>query len=254
MNASVAIRVLRTGSTTVFSVLVCLLVLSIEGCGGLRYEARVNAFLNEDHHIASGATYVVLPGHDIEEDLAFKEYREMVERRLDSLGYKKADFDHADIAVHLSYAVDSGRTRQYATSTPVYGQTGGGTSTVQGMNLSTGQLYTGTVQTPSTYGVVGSHTQVGAYTLYTRTLKMDVFDLTAFRSIKTPEHLWEAEVSSAGSSNDLRMVMPVLIEAGFRHFWQDTNRQIKYTLRDDDENVRILRGEKLESPPKVPAE
>jgi hypothetical protein len=239
-------RVLLARYAGLSSVLVCLLLLSIEGCGGDRYEAQVSAFLNEDHPIASGATYVVLPGRDIQEDPEFKQYRKMAERKLDSLGYKKADFANADIAVLLSYAVDSGRTHQYAQSTPVYGNKGGGTSTVQGMNLSTGQLYTGTVQTPSTYGVVGSKTEVGTYVEYTRTLKMDTFDLTILRSTKNPEQMWKAEVTSVGSSNDLRRVMPVLIETGLRHFGQDTKRQIEYTLRENDENIRTLRGEKPE--------
>jgi len=243
MNVRVAVGILLNGSMALSSILVCLLLLSIQGCGGPRYEARVNAIVNEGHSIASGAAYVVLPGRDVEDDLAFKQYRKMVERKLDSLGYKKGDFDHADIAVHISYTVDSGRTHQYATSSPVYGQTGGGTSMVQGMNLSTGQLYTGTVQTPSTYGVVGSQAYVGAYTEYTRALKLFVIDLTAFRSTKIPERLWEEDVSSTGSSNDLRLVMPVLIEAGFKHFGQDTKHQIKYILRHNDENIRALRGE-----------
>jgi hypothetical protein len=62
-----------------------------------------------------------------------------------------------------------------SSTNPVYGQTGGGMSHYSGMT-SSGQLYSGTIMTPSQYGVVGSQTSTSRNTPYKRQLLVDVVD------------------------------------------------------------------------------
>ncbi len=213
--------------------IVVILAVLMDGCG-TQYHAVVNGFQNREQQIPLQATFVVLPVATKENDLAFQEYARMVERKLEERGYRKADVKAADLAVFISYGIDSGSVRNYSYSMPVYG-----TSNFSGSSFGSGgsSYFSGT-----TSGIVGSQTVAGSVKEYTRTLIVDVVDLAKVRTEGAIVSIWKGEIESAGSSSDLRLVMPVLIEAGFRHFGENTKKGIRHIFRENDIEVEKLRA------------
>jgi hypothetical protein len=57
-----------------------------------------------------------------------------------------------------------------------------------------------------------------------RTLIVDVGDFTHYKNTGQIVSLWKGDITSTGLSNDLRLVMPMLVEAGFRHFGQNIKK------------------------------
>ena len=221
------------------SVLLILTLFVMSGCGGgRRLEVAVNGFQNSKVAMPSHATYVVQPASARETDLEFQEYAQLVEKQLDTRGLQKGESKSADIKVYIGYGIDDGTAHNFAYSSPVYGQTGGGTSTFSGTSFSnkgTTTFSSGTVQTQPTYGVVGSASHGGSYSVYKRVLVIEAIDAQKSQSDSAVTPIWKGEAISKGSSDDLRRIMPSLIEAAFKHFGEDTKKAIRHVFYEDSE-------------------
>ncbi len=106
---------------------------------------------------AAGVTLAVLPLGSQEGDLEFSKYAGLVRDQLQARGYGLTENPNgARYWVTLAYAING---RLVQSQVPIYGQTGGGTTTITG-SLG-GQSYSGVAYTQPTYGVVGSETVSG---------------------------------------------------------------------------------------------
>jgi hypothetical protein len=204
----------------------------LSGCA-TRFAVDVSGFANREKLLPVQATYVLLPVQGKENDLAFQEYAGMVGKKLDARGYKRTDIKSADLAIFLAYGIDDGKIHNYAYSMPAYG-----TTTFSGTSFGSKGI---TQFSGSSSGIVGTQTMAGSYAVYTRLLIVDVVDLSMYRENGTIDSLWKGEISSRGSSDDIRLVMPVLIEAGFKHFGQNTQRKIRHVIFEGDNDVEKLR-------------
>ncbi|MGH7230778.1 MAG: hypothetical protein ACREJU_05385, partial [Nitrospiraceae bacterium] len=54
------------------------------------------------------------------------------------------------------------------------------------------------------------------------------------RAAGSTMELWRGETKATNRSNDLSQMMPMLIEAAFRHFGEKTHTQVQHTFGDDD--------------------
>jgi len=115
-------------------------------------------------------------------------------------------------------------------SLPIFGQTGGVTSTTFGTvttNYGTRATYTGTTFQPITFGQVGSIPY-----------RRKQFDRYLFLSILDPEksteksivNVFEGRVLSSGSSEEISMVLPTMIEALFKKFPGENGKAEKVIL------------------------
>ena len=108
-----------------------LLPLLCLGCAA-KYEVTISSIRSTGADRADMAkSYVLLPGEERvkPDDLQFQEYSSYVERVLADKGYVRTDdAREAGMAVSLYYDLDSSQ-HSYAYTTPVYGQTGGGSTT-----------------------------------------------------------------------------------------------------------------------------
>lgn len=93
----------------------------------------------------------------------------------------------------------------------------------------------------TTSGIVGSQTVAGSTREYTRTLIVDVVDFAYYKNTGQVVSLWKGDITSTGSSNDLRLIMPMLVESGFRHFGQNTKKGITHVYSEYDSNIEKLR-------------
>ncbi len=113
----------------------------------------------------------------------------------------------------------------------------GGTRTIvrsSSVSKSKINIYTGQLETVPTTTTSSSTQNLRYLTLY-------YYKSENFSDTSMP--IWVGEVRSYGSSSDLRFVSGYLIVAGFEHFLEDTERELKKTYLSGDKKLSILKNE-----------
>jgi hypothetical protein len=54
--------------------------------------------------------------------------------------------------------------------------------------------------------------------------------------------LWQTEVTSIGSTDDLRRVFPVLVGASFEYYGKDTGQKVSINIYENDDRVKEVKG------------
>jgi hypothetical protein len=211
--------------------IISVLLISLTGC--TEFHVVANGFQNRDRQLPTQSTYAILPVKGQDNDLEFQDYARMVEMKLRERGYRRTDLSFADMAIFIAYGINSAGVRSYAYSLPVYG-----TNTFSGSSFGSGGM---TTFSGNTSGVVGSRTVAGSTQEFTRTLIVDVVDHAHYKSTGQIVSLWKGDITSTGESNDLRLVMPMLVESGFRHFGENTKKGIRHVYSEYDSNIEKLR-------------
>ena len=231
-------------------VLIALLACALlSGCatGQIGCTVGVSSITNGEK-IISGKTCAIISGmKDInKDDLQYKEFERYIAKALTKKGYAITDnINEADIVVFLTYGIGDPQKHVFSYAVPVFGQTGVSSSqtfgTVQGFgNMAT---YSGnTTYTPS-YGVVGATPMVGEETLYTRYIRLDAFDMKAFRESKKEKRLWTTDMVSTGSSDDLRGVFPVMIAASEQYIGENTQEKKRILITLNDKRVLEIKSD-----------
>lgn len=165
-----------------------------------------------------GKTIVILPADPAKKgSIEFNSYAQIVTGYLEKNGYVvlPPSNPNADLMAFFGYSIGTGQTE--VGSTPIYGQTGGGTTFTSGSisGFGTSGSYSGYSYTAPTYGIVGSSAY--SYTSYGRFVRLDILD--AKKSTKdNPVKVFEGTVKSRGTSSQIAVVMPAMIEALFTNF------------------------------------
>jgi len=211
----------------------------------IKFVSDINSLSQPD--TAGKKLYVILPGDKgiDPSELQFMEFASYVENAMAEKGYVKVESsEQAEIAVFLSYGIGDPQTHQYSYSVPVYGQTGVSSAQTFGTVSSFGGIgtYSGRTTYTPTYGVTGYRSGVNTITTYTRFLILAAYDIAGSTNDKNPVQLWKTEVSSTGSSNDLRFVFPYMVVAMKPYLATNTGRKIRKEVYEDDPNVLHLRG------------
>jgi Domain of unknown function (DUF4136) len=152
----------------------------------------------------------MLPIDTQQGSLEWQQYANEVSAKLVEKGLRPAAAPlDADYAMRIYYAIDNGQTTTSAM--PMYGQTGGGTT-----SMTTGMIgstpYSGTTYRPPTYGVTG-YVPVSS-TTYGRAVVIRLIDVkqSIGANIVT---VYEGRAVSAGSNGNINVVMPAMIDAVF---------------------------------------
>lgn len=163
-----------------------------------------------------GRYFIVVPLDMQKGSLEFSMYKDIVDEKLELIGLvKTSNVNDANYVVTFNYGIDSGTTS--TGSIPTYGQTGGGT-TYQSGNVYSGYnsaSYSGTSYTPATFGQTGSIPY--SSTSYTRQFNLKIYD----NDNSTEENIvtiYEGRVVSVGSTGEISVVLPTLIESMFIEF------------------------------------
>jgi hypothetical protein len=124
----------------------------------------------------------------------------------------EAPVDTAAIAVAFRYYIDTGK--QVSIATPIWGQTGIGTSSTTGTVGDSGTYSATTTYIPN-YGITGYANQ--SINVFTRRLDLVLFDAEN-RASADPKPLYEAHGVSRGRSDQLPVIIPLMIEAIYSEF------------------------------------
>lgn len=188
----------------------CVIALLLSACG-TKVETEVTAF-HTLPQAPAGKSFVMLPYKNQEGSLEWRSYANLVSRQLQKYGLVQWQGQgNPDLAVFMSYAIDSGRTS--VSAVPMYGKTGGGTTTTTTGFVGKTPIY-GTSYTPPTYGVTG-YAPVEE-TVYGRAVKIAIVDVGRSIEQSRPVTVYEATATSAGSIGNLNVVMPAIIAGTFQ--------------------------------------
>lgn len=188
-----------------------LLALMLSGCVLVR--SNVSVFHELDP--AQPRLFAIAPMKEQEGSLEWKSYADRIKVQLTQKGYREAPVDVAELVVFFTYGVDSGK--QVVGSYPIMGQTGVSSSYTSGSVMMVGNTgyVSGTTYNTPRYGVVG--TGVTSQTKYGRYLKVEMLDRKSLAAGQLKK-VYEAEVKSEGSSNQIAAVMPSMIKSLFEEF------------------------------------
>lgn len=196
-----------------------LLASLLAGCSSV--SADVTVFRTAD--VLTPNTFNIVPRGELAESLEAAAYGDMVAAKLAERGWTRAP--DGDVTVSFGFAIDDGTTT--VSSVPVFGQTGGGSSTTIGSVHAVGggsATYSGTTYSAPTYGVVGSNTVVD--TNYERVFVMNMYQTANGKKI------YESTVRSTGDSGTFSSVAQCLVDALFQDFPGDATAQHKSIVLD----------------------
>jgi Domain of unknown function (DUF4136) len=178
----------------------------------------------------TGATVFFLPLEDQKMSAAYLSYADRVAAQLARYGMRKTDdIEQADYAILINYGV--GGERQISGAMPLYGQTGGGTTSHSGSISTFGAggsafgTYNGTVSSASTYGIVGmmpySRTEHDRYFIMHM---IDIKNSTAENIVP----VYEGTVVSTGSNRSFEQVADCMLLALFQNFRQSGSDRLTF--------------------------
>jgi hypothetical protein len=198
-----------------------LMTAILAGCMTGRVQTNNVAFYQPDF-TPLGTIWVIAADAEVNSSLEFATYKRKIEEKLSIVGYEIASSaDRADHIAFVAYGIDTGESA--TRSTPVFGQTGGGTTYSSGTaNTSEGSIfYSGSTYSMPTYGVVGSVNQSVA--MYNRVIALDIVGAASLRD-GAPQKIYEGRTTSTGSCGVITEVFDEMLDAMFQGFPGENGR------------------------------
>jgi len=187
-------------------------------------------------------TYHLQPNPGIDDDwddLQFQEYAMYVMASLGAMGYSVVEPEKADLTIFLTYGISDPQASNHSYSLPVSGQTGVASSVTTGV-VNSG-VYSGTTTNMPTYGVVGYQQVSKTLINHTRFVSLGAYDYQHFLKTKENKQVWRTDITSTGSSGDLRRVFPVLIASAGNYMGRDTGKAVMVSMLEDDKRVTLIK-------------
>lgn len=196
--------------------MMCLCV----GCGA-SYSVGINGYsaTGQTVQIPEAVSISVVIDSNAPNPILEKEVAAKIEKLLTEKGYSVGQ-GKASYYLRFSYGIDAGRT--VTDAVPIHRPT----------------YY----ESPFSGFYWHGYTTYMPYSevIHTRWLILKLFKGQADSAWKNAQPLWIGEVTSAGTSSDLRELLNYMLVAAFEHFAEDTRRQISTVISRDDERVLRL--------------
>jgi len=172
--------------------------------------------------IPDGASIDVVPDNNAPNTILEKEVAVKIEKLLAENSYRVAQ-ENAAYYLLFDYGIDAGQT--VTDAMPVYHPM------IYDDYPFSGFYWHG-------YTTYMPYSEV----LHTRWLILKLVEGRAYRASKNAEPAWIGEITSVGTSSDLREMLNYMLVAAFEHFGEDTRRQISTAVSANDERVHMLAG------------
>jgi hypothetical protein len=228
-------------------------VVLVVGCATVQYPSVTQYLVHIDSlrgdTFQDRRTFSLFSGKEGVEatDLQFQEFANYVRNALTVLGYVEAqDPTKAGIAVFLNYGIGDPQTTYYSYSYPVFGVTGGGTTTFDASVSGAGGTshISGVATQPFQIGVVGTKTRTESRTTYLRYIVIEAISVVSFTEKQQLIPVWKTTITSSGASSDLRVVFPILLAASQPHIASDTGKRIDVWVEVDDPSIWKVRDKR----------
>jgi len=211
-------------------------MLALTGCTN-RITVVVNA-ISTATHLSLGKRYVLTSAmEDIDNrDLFFQEFSHYFDYVLQKNGYIRVDSKQtADIEIFFGYGISDGLTDISTYSWPVYDVIGGESiSITETTTDSSGSPVTTTrvIYIPPRIARIGTTFESKSYTTFNRTAVLEARQTTT-QGVSGPA-LWKILISSVGTSNDIREVMPYLAAASVAYIGKNTRDKRAFVVERDN--------------------
>ncbi len=205
---------------------IIVIALLLGACG---QQGNVTTFHTINENLA-GKSFELVPGEKQQGSLEWETYADLVALKLEEKGLRQVgEQSKADYGVFVFYSIDSGKTS--VSAMPIVGQTSAGrttttTSYVGGMPVSQ------TSYTPPTYGTTG-YVPI-SQTTFSKGLIISILDFQKSVAERKPVTVYEARVTSTGSTNTLNEIIPAMVGAVFQD-WPGKSggtRHVEVQLRE----------------------
>lgn len=167
----------------------------------------------------TGTISVLASAADVNSSLEFAFFKPKIEKALASNGYTIVDSPQkAKYVALIAYGIDEGQSG--IVSTPIFGQSGGGTTTLSSFGAS--------YYTMPTYGIVGTSTQ--SVSRYSRAIAIDIVEINSIKEGR-PKKVLEIRTKSVGSCSSISGVFDDMLKAMFMSFPGENGKTISVTLQ-----------------------
>ena len=219
------------------TLLLALLVLLLSGCSQNTINVRLDA-INTPDYSAEKQSYQLLSGdpETKRDDLYFQEFSRFARYALEQAGLQPASSSaSADQKVYFSFGVNSGTTKRQTYSAPIYEYVGGDTITIKEHAIRNGSTDTNTTQVyvPYRFKLVGLESRSRKITTYQSYLRLE-----GRSNDDEQKQLWMITVETSSSSNDLRMLIPLMLSKAQPYIGKNTGRAIQIKASADDQQVQ----------------
>ncbi|VAW93593.1 hypothetical protein MNBD_GAMMA20-2278 [hydrothermal vent metagenome] len=222
-------------------VLVFLSVLGLTACGSQSIKVSVDSIVGQKDISSKQYTWLSGMRETSRNDLYFREFSRYFQTVLYDHGYQQGAGKDAPVIIYFSYGVSPGRTTQYTTTTPIYDWEGGDTivytETKKDKKGKTTSTVTSTVTTPARQRLVGMSVGARRYTVFTRFVTLEAKRYQAGGKPKDMQTLWKTSITSTGSSNDLRALMPIMATASAPYIGVDSGETQVVKMKKNDPRV-----------------
>ena len=203
----------------------------------------VNVDAIADGAFDRAAVHEVVPTREQSEDLVFAEMLQVVRRGLAASGLQLREDPQqpADVLISVDYSVSGPKSHTYTRQIPVQGVVG-----TEKAKTTFTPTWGNNVEATTTYqekrGVVGYRDETISYTTHTRRLRLEAVDRRELEASGRRKVLWTTELSSEGASDDLRYVLPFMVQSGVKYFGRSSGHRVEVKLKRKDKNVEVLRS------------
>jgi hypothetical protein len=182
---------------------VLLLAVSFIGCSTFTFSNEVSSYdSNEEYNKA----YFIIPSSDVENNQSlFREVSTYIKKTLSVNGFEYSD-DNPEIILLVDYGIGGPQSH-----------------TNTNRNSITGQYY----YTEST--------------TYTRFLSLAAYMNDEYKNNETPIEIWRVDVTSTGSSSDIRRVLPYMVASTKDYIGKDSNGTKTVTLHETEDFDSLLK-------------
>jgi len=218
----------------------CLVAWLLVGCALTTGDLAVRIRSVSDPVRSAGKNYVLLAGDkDVSSDPHFGELAGYVRRTLAELGYREVGAPSADVIIFLRYGSDTCTIDCNALVRPALYVPDGPTQQL----VPVAAYESGSTPLASRLSYASSDTEVTVITpvsaVYYRWFSLEAVDAHASKRLT----LWNIAAVASGYYPDLNRVFPILLAASKPFIGRATKKEVVVRLREDDEEVRSIRGD-----------
>jgi hypothetical protein len=221
-------------------ILIFVVVMLFSSCGTTtKFVTNVNSFGSDSEF--NSKNYFILSSDSLTPLSKFEylEYTHYLEKALSENGYNLiADINDADVIISFTYGISDPKTYVRKVSVPIWGQTGYNTTTTKSTvtvdSKTNKTTYNQTTTNTPTYGVVGTKMVDKTVTEYFRYTHITAYDYKSYTENQEMRIIWDTEITSKGTSDDLRKVMPCLIFTGRKYLGKSSGEKKQITLYDNN--------------------
>ncbi len=218
-------------------ILLLALVLLLSGCSQNTINLRLDA-INTPDYSAEKQSYQLLSGdpETKRNDLYFQEFSRFARYALEQSGLQAANNgSEADQKVYFSFGVNDGTTKRQTYSAPIYEYVGGDTITIREHGSRNGSIDTNTTQVyvPYRFKLVGLESRSLKITTYQSYLRLE-----GRSNDDEQKQLWMITVETNSSSNDLRMLIPLMLSKAQPYIGKNSGRAIQIKTSANDLQVQ----------------